>query len=387
MLTSLRIQNYRSCTDVVIRDIGSSLLLVGPNNAGKTTIMNAISWVRDVATVGGIVDADTFYSKSAVELYFNIGSEHHRYRINAATENPDSPLDRPYYEETLTAFSGDREHNLYVRRGEELVSHFGGNEQIFSINRTASTLAFLKSISPESMSKLHEIEDFMRRIRYFPLDSVADDEGNWAVVTDSELNMWKAGAKPQSSAGLCMIKLVDLWRNKRGVFDELTALLGNSHLNLVNQIEIQERTETVPTKIKTENASSKQYLVFFRTQAGYAYYHDLSFGTKRILHALIAILYETSSVILLEQPEDGIHPGLLTRFTNLLLSYTDPMQLILASHSSAVINIIGAENIRIVQAPKGETEVHGFSDDELVRARQYVSTTGQLADFVRILED
>lgn len=334
-----------------------------------------------------MVDVNTFYSQATVELCFKIDDERFRYRVSAATDNPDKPLDLPYYKETLTAFSADHEHDLYNRDGEELVSYFGNIEQIYSINRTASTLAFLKSISPESVSKLHEIDTFLRRIRYFALDSVADDEGNWAIVTDGEMSMWKAGAELQSSAGTCMVKLVDLWRNNREVFDELVALLGHSHLNIINDIDIEERTDFPLRKARNETTPSKRFIVFFKTESGYTYYEELSFGTKRILHALIAMLYEPSSVMLLEQPEDGIHPGLLARLTNVLLSYTDPMQLILTSHSSAVINIIGAKNIRIVQAPEGETNAYALSDDELTKAGQYVDSTGQLADYIRILED
>ncbi|OXI89090.1 hypothetical protein CFB50_11560 [Burkholderia sp. AU33423] len=387
MLTSIRIQNFRSCADAHISDIGPSLLLVGPNNAGKTTIMKAICWARDVATVGGMVDVNTFYSQATVELNFKVDDDTYRYRVNARSENPDSPLDMPYYEETLTTLSADSEHDLYTRNGEKLVSYFDDNEQIYSINRTASAFSFLKSISPESASRLHEIDTFLRRIRYFALDSVADDDGDWAIVTDGELSMWKAGAEPQSSAGICMIKLVDLWRNNKEVFDELVTLLGHSHLNIINDINIEERDDFPLRKARREKTPSKRYIVFFDTETGYAYYEDLSFGTKRILHALIAMLYEPSSVMLLEQPEDGIHPGLLTRFAHALLSYTDPMQLVLTSHSPAIINIIGAKNIRIVQAPEGETNIHALSEDELVKADQYVDSTGQLADYIRILED
>ncbi len=363
------------------------MLLVGPNNAGKTTIMKAICWARDVATVGGMVDANVFYTEATVELCFKIGDEMFRYQVSAATENEDKPLELPYYKETLTVLSADDEYDLYDRNGEELVSRFGDTELTYSINRTASALGFLKSISPDSIQKIHEIDTFLRRIRYFALDSIADDEGNWALVTDDELSMFRAGAELQSSAGTCMVKLVDLWRNNREVFNELAALLGHSHLNIIKEIDIEERTDFPLRKAKKETTPSKRYIVFFKTETGYAYYEDLSFGTKRILHALTAMLYEQSSVMLLEQPEDGIHPGLLTRFSNVLLSYTDPMQLILTSHSAAVINIVGAKNIRIVQAPEGETNVYALSDDELIRADQYVDSTGQLADYIRILED
>lgn len=387
MLTSLRVQNFRSCVDTSLFDIGPSLLLVGPNNAGKTTIMKAVCWASDVATVGGMVYVGAFHSQAAVELHFKLGDERYRYRVSAATQNPDSPLDAPYYDEILTAISEQHERDLFVRHGEHLTSQFDDNEQIYSINRTASTLAFLKSISPESSSKLFAIDSFLRGIRYYALDSVTDDEGNWSFVTDGELDIWRAGGKVKSSAATCLIQLVDLWRNKKDTFDELKTLLGPAHLDIVRNIEIEEYSESRSSKIKSDATPQKRYLIAFEVETGYVVYHELSFGTKRIFQALIAIFCEPSSVMLLEQPEDGIHPGLLARLVNVLLSYADPMQLILTSHSSTVLNIMGAQNIRIVQLSNGETHVHALSTDELTRADQYVDLTGQLADYIRLLEE
>lgn len=328
-----------------------------------------------------------FYSNAAVELQFKVGDDTYRYRVMARAVDENDPLSEPYYEEALTALSAGSEHDLYTRSGDELISFFGVNKQMYSLNRTASALSFLKSITPKPTSKLHEIDAYLRGIRYFALDAITDDDRNWSAVTDGELGLWKAGATPPSNAGICMVKLVDLWRNDKEVFSELVSLLGPTHLNLIQNIEIDEHDDFPLKATKKEAPPSKRYMVFFETDAGFAYYQELSFGTKRIVQALVAMLYERSSVMLLEQPEDGIHPGLLTRLTNVLLSYTDPMQLIITSHSSAVINIVGSKNIRIVQARGGETNVHALSKDELTKADQFVDSTGQLADYIRILED
>ncbi|WP_279609746.1 AAA family ATPase [Burkholderia gladioli] len=386
MLTSIRIRNFGSCKDVHVSDIGPALLFVGPNNAGKTTIMKSICWARDVATTGGGYQVRPFFALSAVELNFTIEGEKFRYRVAACTENPKSPMETAHYDEALTIVDLNGEKDLYVRNGEELITYFDGVEQKYSIQRLAGVLAFLTSISPESAPKIRKIELFFNEIRYFPLDSIADDNGNWSIVDDHELQIWKAGGVPQSKAGICMMKLVDLWLTKKSIFDELVTLLSATHLDVINDIDI-EISESPSKRGHSDPAFEKRYYVYFETDSGYAYYEDLSFGTKRILHTLVAMMYEPNSVMLLEQPEDGIHPGLLTRLTGALLSYVDPMQLILTSHSPSVINGIGAGSIRIVQSVNGATRAQALTKDELARADEYVDATGQLADYIRLLED
>ncbi|MDR8049891.1 AAA family ATPase [Burkholderia cenocepacia] len=386
MLTSIRIRNFGSCQDVHISDISPSLLFVGPNNAGKTTIMKAICWARDVAIKGGSTPVRPFFTQSSVELNFSLADEKYRYCASALTKDISAPMTAPYYEEVLSIVREDEEEHLYTRSGEELISFFDGTEQIFSVQRLAGALTFLSSISPESTPRLRSIESFLNGIRYFALDSISDDNGNWAVVSDHELQIWKAGGMPESEAGICMLKLVDLWLNDKDTFDELVTLLGPDHLNVIQNIDI-EITETTQKRSRKDGTIDKRYYVYFDTEPGYAYYEDLSFGTRRILHILIAMMYEENSVMLLEQPEDGIHPGLLYRLTSTLLSYVEPMQLILTTHSPAVINEVGAQNIRIIQSISGTTRAHALSGDELTRADEYVDATGQLADYIRLLED
>jgi hypothetical protein len=56
-------------------------------------------------------------------------------------------------------------------------------------------------------------------------------------------------------------------------------------------------------------------------------------------------IYDKSAVLLLEQPEDGIHTGVLHKLIPLLKSYTG--QFLIASHSSEIFNRMEPEEIRL----------------------------------------
>lgn len=51
-LTSLRIQNFKSIHDMYIPDIENALILVGQNNTGKTTVLDAIRAVGGDYQIG-----------------------------------------------------------------------------------------------------------------------------------------------------------------------------------------------------------------------------------------------------------------------------------------------------------------------------------------------
>ena len=44
-ITNLRIQNFKSIRDMEISDIDQALILVGKNNTGKTSVLDAIGAV------------------------------------------------------------------------------------------------------------------------------------------------------------------------------------------------------------------------------------------------------------------------------------------------------------------------------------------------------
>ena len=51
-ITDLRIQNFKSIHDMYIPDIENALILVGQNNTGKTTVLDAIRAVGGEYRIG-----------------------------------------------------------------------------------------------------------------------------------------------------------------------------------------------------------------------------------------------------------------------------------------------------------------------------------------------
>ena len=145
----------------------------------------------------------------------------------------------------------------------------------------------------------------------------------------------------------------------------------------------------------TDNDARFHFIAFIPDKASEKLQHqlgfqfkDLSLGTRRIIRILTSLVFDRSSVMLIEQPEDGIHPGLTKKIMGLLRDYADPLQLFISSHSLTVFNTLSLEDVRFVTMVDGETKVRGIlTEIEVEAARKYISEEGDIADVIQSLEE
>lgn len=106
----------------------------------------------------------------------------------------------------------------------------------------------------------------------------------------------------------------------------------------------------------------------------------LSDGTLRILETLLQLHKFGSGNVLLEEPETGIHPGLLSRLLRELESHEG--QVIISTHSPQVVSWAKPEEIRLVERKDGKTSVRSLTPQEIERVHEYLSHDGTLGEFV-----
>ena len=107
-----------------------------------------------------------------------------------------------------------------------------------------------------------------------------------------------------------------------------------------------------------KDESKDEYVIFIEHIDGYEVPSKLlSDGTLRIL-ALIAISYDSqfNGTIILEEPENGVHPGRLARIVELLQDMTNlpstsssAKQIITNTHSSSLIEIVDEDFLAMAQ--------------------------------------
>lgn len=402
MLTKIDIKNFRSCLDVRLENIKDILILIGRNGAGKTNILKAVDWacqfaIADIESLNK--RKNTRIESGNVGVTFSISQVSYRYEIkqtvNYIFTEKKSREQVVSLEERLFDCNGIHSNLIFQRRDEHL-------ELFDPQTRATSTVEISKSVpSLSALSALYPEENYFRRIadstrkffsgiRYYPLHNF-DENFSDTLIMGSDYQNWTADRTQEPNSILsALYKIVDLYLEDNDTFEELSILMGSRGLGLLNRIDIQEIKlgETGSTEAKGQNSIFFVYFIYgsSKTERRFSF-NELSFGTKRILFLLIAMLYDKSSVALLEQPEDGVHTALVTKLIDLFRAYSHNSQFIIASHSTTILNKAKPKEVYFISNTDNWTSARSLTPDETRAAERFLKRDGPLSEFLDLLGD
>jgi AAA15 family ATPase/GTPase len=157
--------------------------------------------------------------------------------------------------------------------------------------------------------------------------------------------------------------------------------------NLSSYTPIQDFrfNEGFSVKINKDNEVFINYLrLEFLVNDEWLDWQQLSDGTKRLFYIVAEVTAQEDSIILLEEPELGVHPHQLRKLMNFLKEQSTHKQIILTTHSPQVLNILNSDELdRIVVAemtPKGTKMCH-LTDKQIKKAQKYMATELSLGDY------
>ncbi len=113
---------------------------------------------------------------------------------------------------------------------------------------------------------------------------------------------------------------------------------------------------------------------------------QLSDGTKRLFYLIGSVTYATENeIILIEEPELGVHPHQLALLMNFLKSESEDKQIIISTHSPQVLNCLKGEELdRIIVARhegKAGTKLYHLSEEEKGYASEFMEKEAFLSDY------
>jgi predicted ATPase len=108
----------------------------------------------------------------------------------------------------------------------------------------------------------------------------------------------------------------------------------------------------------------------------------LSEGTLRALQIFIALLEPKTRLLLIDEPENAVHPGLLRRLLHEIDAYSEERQIILATQSPQVVSWAHPASIRLVERKDGATTVRSLDAATLRRLDTYLHEGDTLGDFI-----
>ena len=113
---------------------------------------------------------------------------------------------------------------------------------------------------------------------------------------------------------------------------------------------------------------------------------QLSDGTKRLFYLIGSVTYaKENEIILMEEPELGVHPHQLTLLMNFLKAESETKQIIISTHSPQVLNCLKEDELDhiIVARHEGKagTQMYHLSEEEKGYASEYMKNQAFLSDY------
>jgi AAA15 family ATPase/GTPase len=390
MLKKVRITNFLSCQDTEI-EFDNITALIGRNAAGKTNILKAIEWCAQFA-VGDTslyehlsefeaLERDLIELKTECSIEFLNDDNVFKYEIEITTVIFKTAL---LVEKLFYYINGNWQ--LIAERSNEKARHYSKEEVInFEIKPQASMINSMISLLPEKKinTSINKISDYLSGIRYYTLENEYRNVAstNSEVISGNDYRQWLS--KNNKTDSSVIMRLLHLWNEDKELLEELQEIIGENGLNLINYISVLEFT------VRKDKKSDCFYTVEFFTEKPDVNYNQLSYGTQRVLILLLALLYDKNNTLLIEQPEDGIHTGLLHKLLPLCFEYAEVYnkQLIITTHSSEAINLFQPENIRLVKMTENGTKVSALDKEQMPFIHDYLKNEGALFDFIKSMND
>jgi predicted ATPase len=391
MLKRVEIKNFRSCQDVVLDDLGPMTVLVGRNAVGKTNILQAIQWAADTATA--TTPASTSGNAGRILLAVSAQDVFYRYVLSlgvdlAASES--GPKDSRGLLETLEYedSSGGR-HCVFHRENETVdFPELGTSVSIGPLTPCMPAVVSLMPVNSSEVGFIRPLMSALARVRYYPLDDNQGDADSLSLVDDTEYTEWLTRIRGTGNPGTSvLLRLLHLFQTSDPRFAELREILGANGLAVVNDIFVH--VFDVPKSADQRADIARLHVLNFQPgqQSQSFPFSSLSEGSRRVISLLVSLIFDQSSVMLVEHPEDSIHRGLLIKLLDVLRAYSDQSQLILSSHSSVVFNTLDPRAIRLVTMEDGTTKVRPLTGEELLAAGRFMEEDGSLSDFIETVEE
>jgi AAA domain, putative AbiEii toxin, Type IV TA system/AAA ATPase domain len=399
MLKSIEIHNFRSCrsTNIVFADNVSAL--VGKNGVGKTNILRCIEWLVNLGRFSGPIriesprEARPGDEGFSVRVILDLDGAEFLYSF-VAPSIPELVENKGNFivEERLERRSPSDLVEVFARKGERI--RLNGSESQILISQFSSAIGALSSLLSADdpvRSLLDPIASFFSGVHYYPLEDRAEASD---LIPEKAYNDWvqwiQRGQASTESIGL---RLIYMMKEKEEMFAEFQALTGPQGLDLITKSELVEISSAHGVKHNIPRSTPLAETYFYPAFEPAAHLggagilfplSQLSVGTRRAIRAITALLFDQRSLMLMEQPEDSIHPGLLGKLIDLLRSYSARTQIVFTTHSPDVLDLLEPDEVMLISAPGGKTTAHRLSAREIRGAKRFLKEKGSLSEYIEI---
>lgn len=379
-LSSVMIGDYPGLGgEVTIELSPRCTVLVGRNATGKSLILDALMGASLTLRTGSSQSRkvpERFHctlESSARSMHLSYSRKRKSRRSPSAAGNGGLTTDEVSYEEKCWSVEGGSSRELWrVSRGK--ITTAGGDTYA-----TAPNLGRIASIQRADPEELPEDYPLLRQIDdalwfHSVTAGVPRESGIRREIFLRATRQVDGGSVDDARDRLDLLAASLILSEGSPTFDRIVSAA--RRMGIVESIKVVRYGNVMATNDDSGEPPSEHIA---EVQVDGVNIGLLSDGTSRSLE-IIEELTKYPYPLLLEEPETGIHPGLLARLLHELESYEG--QVIISTHSPQVVSWAKPEEIRLVERSEGKTTVRGLTPHEIERVHEYLSHDGTLGEFV-----
>lgn len=383
-LEDLKVNNYKSLKDSSLTLQMGLNVIIGPNEAGKSNLLDFI-WkfagrglynfsLRgiNVNCFMSVVYYTSDHKKNTLSYSFE------KTRRESTSSNQDSPYlfelivskrenKKKIFEERKFQISGRRLagqiKDELVEKEIQILGNLGRAYIRFELPEDAN---WVSKPTRMTIAQSASFEDYSE----FSFFSDLEIEIEMETPTDEE-ELETLKKNPDSVKEFLEKRFLDCLTRSR-INQYLSDYTPISEIRLNPNINVYSNEDT----IIVENLT-----IDFLVNGDWMPWSYLSDGTRRIFYLVTECLSLSTGIILVEEPELGIHPYQLQKALQFLKEQSREKQILISTHSPLALDILEQNELdRIIVAKydKG-THFRHLSNEEIEKAKRYINEVGELS--------
>lgn len=376
-LTRLELENFLTWKTLDWKPSQPVACLIGENDSGKSNLLRSFEFL---AVCAQKPLHEVFHQNRLFSHYATPGSDSFRMALEGKHIFKDQTLDFRYELKVSQSFESgpaivDEEilvvgdYELHRESERFQVVQKGEKQPKIQVSPTQTLLQLMASVSSDQ-------PEIARALNNNPARAFARDLSHFVTVRLNAATI-RAACEPDRP-------LLASGENLAAAVETLSA--NPEHRRAFKAVEeriqaLLPRVRSVGVKsFRDDNGVSKRLLKFGGESAGQPFFFEADAASDGALYILALIVFSqnpnASGLSLIEEPELGLHPRLLTSFVDQLRTFAESQQVIMTTHSPTLLDSLAPEEVWVTtRDARGYSTLTNMADyNELDRWRDNFNT-------------
>jgi predicted ATP-dependent endonuclease of OLD family len=356
-IIDLKLTNFKRFVDETISFDRPLTVLVGKNNSGKTTLIEAMALLFGISPPMPIVRSKTkkLYANIGLQLRMQLNKDEWGRIVNTY---PHLVMGKHFYPEYLNEFVSTLVGAVVVLTFQRSV---GLDEtQISSETRYAeieNKQVALGNFHDNEQSTVFQIfEKILSEKNIGIILGVVLFSAERTLHSSEKFQPLNWLSEQQKRHEFIRNNLYHLKRREPDKYEYLLQVVSSVFDNNITDVQHNEDTGLIDLELAEGQEGQEKVEM-----------HEMGSGLKSFLRILVRIISSDTTVALLDEPDISMHPGLVNQLADLLEDLSMKVQIIISTHHETFVNRVDSSSILHVRA-SGEllSTVTPLTEDDTV---------------------